>query len=104
MGLEPPPPDRLILCPLSPQEKCVNCSRKFRCTQGYQLEVRKKGPSSFRTCSTGSQAPEVSRLPSPAPLTRAWAPGQRGPLDFPGGQEAWVRSAQRRPHSDSLGL
>ncbi|EPY84643.1 stabilin-1 [Camelus ferus] len=23
------------------REKCVNCSRKFRCTQGYQLEVRR---------------------------------------------------------------
>lgn len=25
---------------LLPQEKCVNCTRKFRCTQGFQLQVR----------------------------------------------------------------
>ena len=49
-------------------------------------------------------APRSARLPSPALLTRAWTPGQRGPLDFPGGPEAWVMSAQRRPHPDSLSL
>lgn len=41
MGLGPPSRDHLTLCnPPTLQEKCVNCSRKFRCTQGFQLEVR----------------------------------------------------------------
>lgn len=35
-GPTPRPPDS----PQPPQEKCVNCSRRFRCTQGFQLEVR----------------------------------------------------------------
>ncbi|XP_054935428.1 stabilin-1 isoform X9 [Physeter macrocephalus] len=40
------------------REKCVNCTRKFRCTQGYQLEdtpkkscVYRSGYSFFRGCS-----------------------------------------------------
>lgn len=26
--------------PPTSQEKCINCSRKYRCSQGYQLQVR----------------------------------------------------------------
>lgn len=35
----PPPQDPLMPCP-PPQEKCVSCTRKFRCNKGYKLEVR----------------------------------------------------------------
>lgn len=68
MGLEPLPQDRLILCPLSPQEKCVNCSRKFRCTQGYQLEVR-RGPA--------------HSVPAPPALTCPRCPGSPAQLCSP---------------------
>lgn len=69
MALEPPPQDRLILCPLSPQEKCVNCSRKFRYSQGYQLEVR-RGPA--------------HSVPASAALTRPRCPGSPAQLCSPG--------------------
>ena len=58
----------------------MNCSRKFRCTQGYQLEVR-RGPAHS----------------VPAPLaTRQRCPGSPAQLCSPG-MDSWTAWATRLP-------
>lgn len=72
----PGPPDSP-----SPQEKCVNCSRRFRCTQGFQLEVRTGaqpgsllcrcptpgGPAGWQPCGDGTARAAPSLLEAGGP-------------------------------------
>ncbi|XP_054935433.1 stabilin-1 isoform X14 [Physeter macrocephalus] len=67
------------------REKCVNCTRKFRCTQGYQLEdtpkkscVYRSGYSFFRGCSyTCAKKIQNNGGCSPYAVCKSTGDGQR---------------------------
>lgn len=73
-GLGAPNLDHLVL--FSSQEKCVSCSRKFRCTQGYQLQVRPGSAQAGvlpRFTALGSQAAHTHPGPGSAMYLGNWS-------------------------------
>lgn len=101
VGLGAPPQDPLTLCLPNPQEKCINCTRKFRCTQGFKLEVSpglaQLGPCfACSHCCQAVQAPGAQLCsPRPGELEQCGLLHLLGEARRPG-----HRSAQRRPHLD----
>lgn len=86
-GPHPRTPDAL---PSLPQEKCVNCTRKFRCAQGFQLQVRR---GSLSVCQPQAQ------LCSPRPGERTgWA------ISFPGRGGRPPQTGGLRPETPCPGL
>lgn len=69
----------------------MNCSRKFRCSRGFELEVR----LDWRIPSP----PHLLSLP-PALLAQVWRTGRAWPLHSLVEARPGPRSARSRPHSD----